>query len=85
MRYYMSMSVYQFPLQLLTRNSLHSINISSGLKNIFVHPRREIFPFQVIFRAVCGMCMYQFPLQLLINNCYHSENILVAQKYFCAT
>ena len=40
-----------------------------------MHPRREIFPFQVIFRAVCGMCMYQFPLQLLIKDSYHSDNI----------
>ena len=67
------------------KNSLYSENITGVLENIFVHPRREIFPFQVIFRAVCGVCMYQFPLQLLIKNCYHSENILVAQKYFCAS
>ena len=49
--------MYQFPLQLLIKKSHHSEKISSGLKYIFVHPGREMFQFQVIFRGV-GRCVY---------------------------
>ena len=62
----------QFPLQLLIKKSHHSEKISSGLKYIFVHPGREMFQFQVIFR---GVSMYQFPLELLIRKSNYSENI----------
>ena len=49
---FVGVCIYLFTLQLLIKNSHHSENISSGQKKIFVHPRREIFEFQVIFRGV---------------------------------
>ena len=49
--------MYQLHLQLLLKSSNHSENISSGLKNIFVHPGQEIIQFQAIFRRGCK-CVY---------------------------
>ena len=67
--------MYQFPLQLLIKNLHHRENIASGLRNIFVHPGREIVSFYVIFIGVFRDVYVLFFEKYVVDMKLPSKNI----------